>query len=45
MKVIHFPTSTGGMSWELAQGEKNWVWIPAFFTKTVIGWSTHAILL
>ncbi len=22
MKVIHFPTSTGGMSWELAQGEK-----------------------
>lgn len=22
MKIIHFPTSTGGMSWELAQGEK-----------------------
>lgn len=22
MKVIHFPTSVGGMSWELAQGEK-----------------------
>jgi len=22
MKVIHFPTSAGGMSWELAQGEK-----------------------